>query len=142
VSAVKAQVERLDPAVVFLDGIYMMSDEVTGETNTWQALTNVTRSLKRLASNSQKPIVINTQALSSKSRGPKISMDSAGYSSSFSQDSDVILGLEKVKPLNEEDEENAATQRILRVLASRNTGLTSVELMFDYETGSIEELVE
>jgi len=140
VGAIRAQIERLDPAVVFLDGIYMMTDEQTGEQNTPQALTNITRSLKRAASHYQKPVVINTQALAWKSKGPRISLDSAGYSSSFAQDSDVVLGLERVKIGKDDDDAAFSGQRILKVLASRNTGLTSVELMFDYDEGRIEEL--
>lgn len=139
VGAIRAQIERFDPDVVFLDGIYMMIDEQTGETNTAQSLTNITRSLKRLATNVQKPIVINTQALGWKSKGHRISMDSAGYSSSFAQDSDVILGLERLTPGKGEDDATYAFQRNLRVLASRNTGLASVELYFDYGSGTIEE---
>jgi replicative DNA helicase len=140
VGAIRAQIERLDPAVVFLDGIYMMTDEQTGEQNTPQALTNITRSLKRTATHYGKPLVINTQALAWKSKGPRISLDSAGYSSSFAQDSDVVLGLERMKVGKDDDESAFASQRILKVLASRNTGLTSVELMFDYDEGRIEEL--
>jgi replicative DNA helicase len=140
VGAIRAQIERLDPAVVFLDGIYMMTDEATGEKNTAQALTNITRSLKRLATQSERPIVINTQALAWKSKGQRITMDSAGYSSSFAQDSDVILGLERIQAGKEEDADIYANQRMLKVLASRNSGLSQTELVFDYETGQIEEI--
>lgn len=140
VSAIRAQIEKTEPAVVFLDGIYMMNDEVSGEQNTSTALTNITRSLKKLAVQTKRPIVINTQALSWKSKGVKITMDSAGYSSSFAQDSDVILGLERMKTGKDEDESTYAYQRILKVLASRNTGLAQVELVFDYEEGVIQEI--
>ena len=140
VSAIRSQIERLDPGVVILDGIYMMQDEVTGEANTPQSLTNITRALKRLATQSAIPLVINTQALNWKSKGVRISIDSAGYSSSFAQDSDVVLGLEKVKPPDGATEESVAYSRILKVLASRNTGLASVELAFDYDEGRIEEV--
>jgi replicative DNA helicase len=139
ISAIRANIERLDPAVVFIDGIYMLTDEISGEVNTSTALTNITRSLKRTATQIQKPIVINTQALAWKSKGSKITMDSAGYSSSFSQDSDVVLGLERMKVGKDEDEDAYAYQRQLRVLASRNTGLASVELIFDYDEGRLEE---
>ena len=81
VSAIQAQIQKYAPKLVVIDGIYMLTDEVTGETNTPQALTNVTRSLKRTATKEALPIVINTQALGWKSRGQKISSDSAGYSS-------------------------------------------------------------
>lgn len=140
ISSMRAQIERLEPDLVILDGIYMMHDEITGESNTPQSLTNITRALKRLATQSGLPIVINTQALAWKSKGQKISMDSAGYSSSFAQDSDVVLGLEKMQVPKDEDESSYAYQRFLRILASRNTGLAQVELAFDYAEGRIEEM--
>lgn len=135
VGAVRAQIERFDPAVVFVDGIYMLTDEVTGEQNTAQALTNITRSLKRLATQTGRPIVINTQALGWKMRGSKLSLNSIGYASSFAQDSDVVLGIERT----EDDGSAADNSRVLKVLASRNSGLTQVELSFDYASGNVAE---
>lgn len=139
VSAIRSQIERVDPALVVLDGIYMMTDEMSGEANTALALTNITRSLKRMAMQVGKPVIINTQALAWKSKGNRISMDSAGYSSSFAQDSDVVLGIERITPPKGEDELAYANSRMLRVLASRNSGLAAVELDFDYSAGRIEE---
>lgn len=139
VSAVEATAVRHDPAVIFVDGIYMMTDEVTGERNSWEAITNITRALKRLAMQLDKPIVINSQALASKSKGTRLSTSSAGYSSSFGQDSDVILGLERIQPGKGEDESLYAYERILRILDSRNSGTAQADLIFDYDTGTIEE---
>lgn len=140
VSSVEAQAVRYDPAVIFVDGIYMMRDEMTGDVNTWESLTNITRSLKRLATRLDKPIVINSQALHSKSKGKRIATESAGYSSSFGQDSDVVLGIERIQPKKGETDAAYAYQRILRVLDSRNTGTAEVELTFDYDSGTIEEV--
>jgi len=139
VGSIEAQIDKHDPAVVFVDGVYMMTDEVTGERNSWESLTNITRSLKRMAVRSNKPVVINTQALHSKSKGKKIATESAGYSSSFGQDSDVLFGLERIQPGKGEDDATYAYQRILKVLDSRNTGTAEVELIFDYDEGRIEE---
>jgi RecA-family ATPase len=139
VSAIHAQIQKYAPKVVVIDGIYMVTDEVTGEVNTAQSLTNVTRSLKRLATQEKIPILINTQALAWKSRGQKLSSDSAGYSSSFGQDSDVVLGLERFDTRDETEAAGRETWRRLRVLASRNSGLESVDLIFDYGTGTLSE---
>jgi replicative DNA helicase len=140
VSSVESQIEKHDPAVVFVDGIYMMTDEITGERNSWEAITNITRSLKRVAVRTDKPVVINSQALHSKSKGKRISSESAGYSSSFGQDSDVLLGLERIQPKKGEDDSSYAYERILRILDSRNTGTAEVNLVFDYDEGTIEEM--
>ena len=120
VSALAAKIEQAKPDIVFVDGVYLMLDEITGEMNTPQAITNVTRALKRLAQKIDKPIIITTQTLLWKMRAGKVTADSIGYSSSFFQDSDVILGLEPI----EEDEE----LRNLKVVASRNCGPTETAL--------------
>jgi len=132
VSSLSAKIEKLDPDIVFVDGVYLMIDEITGEANTPQALTNITRSLKRMAQKYQKPVVITTQVLLWKMKKNTVSADSIGYSSSFFQDSDVILGLSR------QDEEDD-TSRLLRIVASRNSGPAETELLWDWEEGKFEE---
>jgi len=127
VSALAAKIEQTKPDIVFVDGVYLMLDEITGEMNTPQAITNITRALKRLAQKIDKPVIITTQTLLWKMRAGKVTADSIGYSSSFFQDSDVILGLEPI----EEDEE----LRNLKVVASRNCGPTETALTWRWETG-------
>jgi len=127
VSALAAKIEQAKPDIVFVDGVYLMLDEITGEMNTPQAITNITRALKRLAQKIHKPVIITTQTLLWKMRAGKVTADSIGYSSSFFQDSDVILGLEPI----EEDEE----LRNLKVVASRNCGPTETALTWRWETG-------
>jgi len=127
VSALAAKIQQTKPDVVFVDGVYLMLDEISGEMNTPQSITNITRSLKRLAQKIDKPIVISTQTLLWKMRAGKVTADSIGYSSSFFQDSDVILGLEMV-----EEDENV---RNLRVVASRNCPPTETPVTWNWETG-------
>lgn len=132
VSALSAKIENVRPDMVFVDGVYLMTDEVTGEANTPQALTNITRNLKRAAQRLQVPIVISTQVLLWKMRKKQVSADSIGYSSSFFQDSDVILGLQRT----EDDDPDI---RILKIVASRNCGPAEVELLWDWEKGEFKE---
>ena len=127
VSALAAKIEQTKPDIVFVDGVYLMLDEVTGEMNTPQAITNITLALKRLAQKIYKPVIITTQTLLWKMRAGKVTADSIGYSSSFFQDSDVILGLEPV----EEDEDI----RLLKIVASSNSGPSEVALTWKWETG-------
>jgi replicative DNA helicase len=135
VTGIASKIQVLHPNVVFIDGTYLMIDEQTGEANTPQALTNITRSLKRLAQKFQIPIVISTQVLNWKMRKGQVTADSIGYSSSFHQDADVIFGLQK-------QDENVDDTRLLKVLASRNSGLTQVDMLWDWDTGQFRELDE
>jgi replicative DNA helicase len=135
VSAVASKIQSKNPDIVFIDGTYLMIDEQTGESNTPQAITNITRSLKRLAQKIKKPIVISTQVLTWKMRGGNVTADAIGYSSSFHQDADVIFGLQKI-------DENVDDMRLLRVIASRNSGFTEASLTWDWNTGAFREMDE
>ena len=133
VSGISNKVQTLQPEVLFLDGVYLMVDEQSGEANTPLALTNITRSLKRLAQTAQIPIVVSTQALSWKMKKGNVTADSIGYSSSFFQDADVLFGLQR-------QDENIDDTRILKVLASRNSGPMEVSMMWDWNTGEFREM--
>jgi len=127
VDSLMAKAEQLKPDVLFVDGVYLMLDQVTGEANTPQALTNITRALKRVAQRLDIPVIISTQTLLWKMRGGKVTADSIGYSSSFFQDSDVILGLEEV----EEDDK----VRLLKVVQARNCPPSETSITWNWETG-------
>ena len=134
VSAVAAKATQHVPDLLVIDGVYLMVDERSGEQGTPQSLTNITRSLKRLAQRLQIPVLITTQTLEWKMKKRQVSASSIGYSSSFYQDSDVILGLERT----EDDDE---TLRNLKIVASRNSGGAEVSLIWDWESGRFEEPV-
>lgn len=127
IDSLLAKAEQLNPDILFVDGVYLMMDQVTGEANTPQALTNITRGLKRVAQRLNIPVVITTQTLLWKMRGGKVSADSIGYSSSFFQDSDVILGLE---PVEENDE-----IRILKVVQARNCPPSETSITWKWDIG-------
>jgi len=127
VDSLVAKADQLKPDILIVDGVYLMLDQVTGESNSPQALTNITRGLKRVAQKLDIPVIITTQTLLWKMKGNKVSADSIGYSSSFFQDSDVILGLDAV----DEDEE----RRILRVVQARNSAPTNTSITWKWDTG-------
>jgi len=133
VSGVASKIQNKNPDIVFIDGTYLMIDEQTGESNTPQALTNITRSLKRLAQKINKPVVISTQVLNWKMKKGQVTADAIGYSSSFHQDADVIFGLQR-------EDELVDDTRLLRVVAARNAGLSEVSLVWDWNNGLFREL--
>ena len=135
VSAVASKIQSKNPDIIFIDGTYLMIDELGADAGTPQAITNITRSLKRLAQKVNKPIVISTQALTWKMKKGQVSADSIGYSSSFHQDADVIFGLQR-------EDENVDDTRLLRVIASRNGGLSEVSLLWDWDTGQFREVTD
>lgn len=131
-SGIAAKIDKIKPTVVFVDGIYLLNDEVTGEVNTPQALTNLTRGFKRMAQNREVPVVISTQVLEWKMDKKKgVTSNSIGYSSSFAQDSDTIIGVEKT--------EDEIIQKIKVVLA-RNCPPLETFVQWNWEMGTFEEL--
>jgi archaellum biogenesis ATPase FlaH len=127
IDSLMAKAEQPNPDILFVDGVYLMLDQVTGDANTPQALTNITRGLKRIAQRLNIPIVITTQTLLWKMKGGKVSADSIGYSSSFFQDSDVILGLE---PVEADD-----SVRLLKVVQARNCPPSETSITWNWDTG-------
>lgn len=133
VSGIANKIQVLHPDIVFIDGTYLMIDEQSGEQNTPQAITNITRSLKRMAQRYKVPIVISTQVLNWKMKKGQVTADSIGYSSSFHQDADVIFGLQR-------EDENVDDTRVLKILDSRNSGRVDVSLLWDWGTGTFREI--
>jgi replicative DNA helicase len=135
VSNIASKIQIHQPDVVFIDGMYLMVDENGEKPGSPQALTNITRSLKRLAQRVNKPIVISTQVLENKMRNGQVTTDAIGYSSSFHQDADVIFGLQR-------EDENVDDTRLLKVIASRNSGPAEVSMLWDWNSGQFREIDE
>lgn len=132
ITGLSAKIEKFKPEIVFVDGMYLMVDEETGERESERSLRSLTRNMKRVAQRYDIPIVVSTQALRSKMRGGKVTADSIGYTSSFLQDSDIVLALQR------QDEEDDSS-RSLSVVASRISGMGTTDLLWDWEEGRFEE---
>jgi replicative DNA helicase len=147
VSGIQAKIQELEPDVVIVDGAYMMqSEDARFEPGSAQAITSVSRGLKRLAQASKIPIVVTTQASQTRSKGG-LHMASAMYSQSWAQDADILLGVERIQPATPGggDEENEVTtagpvQVKFRVIESRSGPRKNVILEWDWNEGSVEEL--
>jgi len=147
VSGIQAKIQELDPDVVIVDGAYMMqSEDARFEPGSAQAITSISRGLKRVAQASKIPIVVTTQASQTRSKGG-LHMGSAMYSQSWAQDADILLGVERIKDETPggQDEENEVTtagpvQVKFRVIESRSGPRKNVILEWDWSEGSVEEI--
>jgi len=137
VGALAAKVQQYRPKILFVDGVYLMDDEHGEPKGSSQALTNITRSLKRLAQQFDIPIVGTTQVLAWKlgnKKSRQVTADSIGYSSSFVQDSDLVLGVE-----SDPDIDN---QSIIRVILARTAPKGEVRIKWDWENMDFTEVDE
>lgn len=148
VSGLQAKIQELDPDVVIVDGAYMMTSELPKvEPGSAQAITSISRGLKRLAQSTKIPIVVTTQASQTRSKGG-LHMGSAMYSQSWAQDADILLGVERITPStpggSDEENENVTTagpvQVKFRVVESRSGPRKNVILEWDWNEGSVEEI--
>lgn len=133
VSGIIAKIQQHKPKALFIDGVYLMDDENGEPKGSSAAITNITRSLKRVAQVFGIPIVITTQALYSKMRGQSIKASSIGYSSSFGQDSDTVIAAEP------RESDDGMMQHWLKVLLSRSGPQVEVQIDFDWSTSTFSE---
>jgi replicative DNA helicase len=132
VLGVTALVEKYKPDIVFVDGVYLMDDDHGERKGSPQALTNITRSFKRMAQNFDIAVAISTQVLEWKmDRKRGVTSGSIGYSSSFGQDSDCVIAVENT------DDPNI---KKVKIVFGRNTPGAEAFVLWDWETGEFTEL--
>jgi replicative DNA helicase len=134
ISGLQAKVEQYQPEILVIDGMYLMDDERGEAKGSPQALTNLTRDAKRLAQVMKIPVLVSTQALEwkySKKKGMKSS--DIGYSSSFAQDSDVVIGAEST---------DVDDVKKVSIVIARSAQHVTAMLHWDWSTGTFEEVAE
>ena len=131
VSALASKIEEHRPDVVYVDGVYLMDNEVGAKPFSTEAYTSISRSLKRLTQRIDIPLIGTTQALSSKmGKGKEVTMHSLGWTSAWAQDADIIFGVEKV--------ENA-DMLVVRVAGGRNVPMAEVGVSCNWAESYFEE---
>lgn len=139
VSGVQAKAQQYQPDVIFVDGMYLMQSELAGvQQESPQALTNISRSLKRLAQNGKITVVGTTQASLVRSQ-KGLGIGSGAYTQAWAQDSDVLLGSERQASDRTNDDSAPAIVKF-RVIASRSGPLKDTWIEWDWNNGSVVEL--
>lgn len=136
-SALAAKAQEHAPDAIYIDGIYLMDDENGEPKGSPQALTNISRGLKRLAQKLDLPMIGTTQVLSWKlnnKRTRAVTGDSLGYTSSFLQDADLVLGVERNPDIDQ--------QAIIRVVEARTAPRAEIHVQWDFSTMEFEEIDE
>lgn len=133
VSGIQSKIQQYQPDVVFIDGVYLMDSELdprTAPKGSPAALTDISRSIKRLAQTNRIPIVVTTQSLVSRSRGG-LNLASIGYTSAFGQDADLVLGVER--------QENSNMSKF-HVIESRSGPRKDLYIEWDWDRGYVGEI--
>ena len=145
VGGIKAMIQERDPDVVFIDGIYFMQSALDGvEPGSPQALTDISRSLKRLAQSTRKCIVVTSQASQARTRNGRLTLASGMYTQAFGQDANIVLGtarMEKKDEESDEDEQDHGPVAVrFNVIASRSGPRKEVILEWNWDEGKATEL--
>ena len=135
IDALAGKIQELQPDLVIVDGMYLMDDQNGEPKGSPQALTNVSRGMKRLCQKFDLPIIGTTQALGWKlnnKRTRAITADAIGYSSAMGQDADLVLGVERNPDID--------NQTIIRVVEARSAPRGEVHIKWDWQTMDFEEV--
>lgn len=136
-SALAGKIQELQPDVLFVDGMYLMDDEEGEAKGSPQALTNISRGMKRIAQRFDIPVVGTTQVLGWKlgdKKSRKVTGDSLGYTSAFLQDTDLLLGVERNPDID--------NQSIIRVVEARTAPRAEVHIQWNWSTMEFAEIHE
>lgn len=131
VTSIGAKIDVFKPAVVIVDGVYMMEDERGQPKGTSQALANIVAGLKFLAMRRSICIVAVTQSTPARTKGETLNNDSIMGSRAFIQYSNTVIGIERTEETK---------MRKMRIILSRSCAPCDIVLMFDYDTGEFIEL--
>jgi replicative DNA helicase len=138
VSGLQGKLLEYNPDVLFVDSAYLMQSELPKVTQgDAAALTDVARSLKKLAQSQHIPIVATTQASQTRSRGGKLTAESPMYSQGWRQSADVLVGAERVDGDQPEDGEVTIN---LKVLATRSGPRAETQVVWDWSQGRCLEI--
>ncbi|MFD9815111.1 DnaB-like helicase C-terminal domain-containing protein [Streptomyces sp. NPDC059080] len=130
IGGLQTKIDQLSPSVLFVDGAYFLFDEISRESQTPIAMTNISRGLKKLALTNDIPVVVTTQSLSHKVGAKGLTVNSLGYTSAWGQDADLVVGMEAT------DEDLFYR---MKVLASRNAAPQEHLISISWDPPQFEE---
>lgn len=105
VNSIGSKIDQYKPDLVLVDGMYLLADDQNSQSR-WEGISNISRSLKKLARKKNVPIIATTQ-FNRASEGVKIdkvTLSNLGFSDSIGQDADVVLGLFRTKDMEMNNE--------------------------------------
>ncbi len=125
-ATVREQIEKYAPDITYIDGAYLMQlPGVRNNAAQWEQLSALTREMKATILRTHRPIVLSTQVLESKMNGKEVTTKSVGYSASFLQDSDIMIG---IQPDGEDPD-----RQVVRLLKFRDGRKIDVHVAWEWE---------
>lgn len=136
ISALIGKIKQYSPDVVFIDGAYLMVDELKGK-NIWERATNISRALKSsVAMRLNIPVFAVWQFNRSSEKQDSPGLDNINLTDAVGQDSDVVLGVDAKR------EDLDRHERKILTLKNREGGTPNFFINFDFHTMKFNEVKE
>lgn len=92
VSWLQAKVEKYKPDVIFIDGMYLLSDEGGGKKSAdWQRVTNISRAIRAMVLATKVPAICTMQANRGAAKHSNANLDEIAYADAIAQDATVAM---------------------------------------------------
>mgnify|MGYP003132077159 CR=1 FL=1 len=134
VAGVEAKIIKYKPDIVFIDGAYLMDDDLNARDKYIRA-GNIARGIKKLAKRQRVPIIITWQ-LSRKGKGQDADTSTIGLTDDLGQDSSLILALYQTEDMK------LSKRMLLRSMAGRECPSFEFEICWDFESMNFDEIEE
>lgn len=135
IGAIEARVKRYGAKIVFIDGAYLLSDDLQGSSRTERAA-NIARGLKKLAKRLSIPIFISWQFNRGGSKDKGGSTEDVGLTDVLSQDSDIMFELKRTQDM----ELNKRTS--IGSIKTRDCAPFDFLIQWDFDDMGFEEIEE
>jgi len=136
INSITAKVDRYNPDILFIDGLSLI-DDISGGRTTVEALRNISRSIKKLASRpgKQLPVVVAAQ----QKRGSKketADLEDLQWSDQLGQDADYAFGVYQT----EEMQQSSPPTVEMKLIASRHSVFWSGTFAFNTDPMLFEQI--
>jgi hypothetical protein len=90
VSWLESKIDRYQPQAVFVDGLYLMSDQ-QGSKRTHERVSNVSRSIRQLVLHKHIPVIATVQANRDAAKNEDANLEEVAFSDSLGQDATMLI---------------------------------------------------
>jgi hypothetical protein len=119
VNSLRAKIREFQPTLVVVDAFYLMNDDRENKRGSdWKVMTNISRDLRKTASNFKIPLIGVTQGNRGADKDHKqADLREIGYADAPGQDADLTMRVDKKK-----DPQTKETELILSFPGTRHAG--------------------
>ena len=100
---IQSKVEKYKPDIVFIDGMYLLSDTTNGKkgpTADWLRVTNISRAVRSMILHTRTPVIATMQANRGAAKHADGNLDEIAYADAVAQDATIAMRIINEKLMN------------------------------------------